>query len=170
MGDDPSSNKGVKLPVEGVSWNAANAFVEKLSKKRQGVSSATEAEWEYSARAGSTTAYAFGEDEAQLSEHGWFDGNSGMATHPIGEKPANKFVLHDMQGNVWEWCRTAFMRTTSELQLTVVRPGNTPLVTASAAVAPGIDVPEVARSAYRFKDGPNNSVSGMGLRVAREIP
>ncbi len=171
MGDDPSSNKGAGLPVEGVSWNAANAFVEKLSAKTgKAYRLPTEAEWEYAARAGSTTAYAFGDDEALLSEHAWFDGNSGMATHPVGEKPANKFGLHDMHGNVWEWVQDCF----HENYIGVVADGRKaeehPTCDRVSRGGSWYDVPEVARSAYRFKDGPNNSVSGMGLRVVRAVP
>jgi len=171
MGDDPSSHKGADLPVEGVSWNAAKAFVVKLSEKTgKPYRLPTEAEWEYAARAGSMTAYSFGDDEAQFSEHGWFDGNSGMATHPVGEKPANSFGLYDMHGNVWEWVEDCF----HENYMGAPTDGRAaPEYASCDRVSRGgswYDVPEVARSAYRFKDGPDNSVSGMGLRVVRTIP
>lgn len=170
MGDDPSSNKGAGLPVEGVSWNAAKDFVEKLSVMTgKQYRLPTEAEWEYAARAGSTTAFAFGDDEAHLGEHGWFDGNSGMATHPVGEKPANKFGLYDMHGNVWEWVQDCFRENYIGAP---ADGGPAPERDSCDRVSRGgswYDVPEVARSAYRFKDGPNNSVSGMGLRVVRTI-
>jgi len=104
MGSNPSSFKGDTLPVENVSWNDAQTFVERLSArtgKRYRLPS--EAEWEYAARAGSTGDYSFGSDRSQLGQHGWFDGNSGRQTRPVGQKLANAFGLHDVHGNVWEW-------------------------------------------------------------------
>jgi len=92
-------------PVVCVSWNDAKEYCEWLSDQT-GASYRllSEAEWEYACRAGSTGKYCFGDDVHQLGSYAWFSGNSGGKTHPVGEKKPNAFGLHDMHGNVWEWC------------------------------------------------------------------
>ena len=101
MGSNPSDFSGcARCPVENVSWEDIQQFSAHLNA----VAGAnhyrlpTEAEWEYAARAG-TTADRYGD----LDEVAWWSGNSGRRTHPVGLKPANRFGLHDMLGNVTEW-------------------------------------------------------------------
>lgn len=94
-----------------VSWNDAQAFIARLNEREghQRYRLPSEAEWEYAARAGTTTAYSFGDDERLLGRYAWFgeDFQSG-GTHPVGKKLPNPWGLHDMHGNVWEWVQDWF--------------------------------------------------------------
>jgi formylglycine-generating enzyme required for sulfatase activity len=115
MGDNPSyfSSCGEDCPVERVSWEDVQEFIRRLNQRENSnrYRLPTEAEWEYAARAGSTTAFANGEirdtgcRDPNLDKIGWYCGNSGEKTHPVARKQPNAWGLHDMHGNVWEWCR-----------------------------------------------------------------
>ena len=104
MGTNPSGflDCGPRCPVDGVSWEDAQAFIRELNERESGSGYEyrlpTEAEWEYAARAG-TTGIRYGE----LDEVAWHSGNSDEATHTVGQKRANVWGLHDMLGNVSEW-------------------------------------------------------------------
>ena len=111
MGNNPSKFKGPDRPVETVSWTDVQEFIKRLNAKEGHTRYRlpTEAEWEYAARAGSTTAYSFGNNiiEVSLSDfvlvsYAWYRDNS-EETHPVGQMPPNAWGLHDMHGNVWEW-------------------------------------------------------------------
>ena len=105
MGTSPSSFKGDNLPVEQVSWNDVQDFIKKLNGYEGGnkYRLPSEAEWEYSARAGTTTRYYFGDDESILGDYAWYSNNSGSTTHEVGQKKPNPWGLYDMHGNVGEW-------------------------------------------------------------------
>jgi formylglycine-generating enzyme required for sulfatase activity/predicted Ser/Thr protein kinase len=110
MGINPSYFKGASNPVDSVSSEDAKAFLSKLNDLEIEKSSGrvyrlpTEAEWEYACRAGSATAYSFGDSEKELENYAWYSKNSGVTTHPVGEKLPNAWGLYDMHGNVREWC------------------------------------------------------------------
>jgi formylglycine-generating enzyme required for sulfatase activity len=92
--------KGAKLPVTDVSWEDCQDFIKELNEKTSGkFRLPTEAEWEYACRAGTTTAYSFGDRLTKSNAN--FDGASLKV---VGSYKPNAFGLHDMHGNVWEWC------------------------------------------------------------------
>ncbi|MFZ2410301.1 MAG: SUMF1/EgtB/PvdO family nonheme iron enzyme, partial [Candidatus Methanoperedens sp.] len=110
MGTDPSHFKGDNLPVESVGWNSFQEFIRKLNEK-EGTNMyrlPSEAEWEYAARAGTTTGYSFGYDISKLGEYAWYNANSGDKTHEIGQKNPNPWGLYDVHGNVWEWVQDIY--------------------------------------------------------------
>jgi len=107
MGNNPASFKGPMNPVA-VRWENVQGFVAKLNatfeKKGMIFGLPTEAQWEYACRAGTTTAYSFGDHAALLAQHGWSKANSGATPHPVGQGRPNAWGLYDMHGNVWERC------------------------------------------------------------------
>jgi formylglycine-generating enzyme required for sulfatase activity len=106
MGTNPSHFKGdLTRPVERVSWYMVQDFIRLLNAKEGHTKYRlpTEAEWEYAARAGSTTQYSFGDDEGLLEQYAWYNRNDGGTTHPVGQLKPNAWGLYDLHGNVWEW-------------------------------------------------------------------
>ena len=103
MGNNPSKARGNNLPVEMISWKDAQKYVEKLSKiTRQKYRLPSESEWEYAARAGSSSLYPWGDSDIELLDYAWFSPKLNE-TRPVGLKIANTFGLYDILGNVEEW-------------------------------------------------------------------
>ena len=106
MGYNPSAQLGEDHPVEQVSWEDVQVFIQKINDADDAnYRLPTEAEWEYAARAGSLSAYGFGGDPNYLEEYAWYAGNGGNRTHPVATKSPNAWGLYDMSGNVMEWCQ-----------------------------------------------------------------
>ena len=96
-------------PIIGISWHDAVAYCKWLSEKTKKVFRLpTEEEWEYAARAGTTTKWSFGNNAKELEKYAWYKENSGGKTHSVGGKEPNPWGLYDVHGNVWEWCEDWF--------------------------------------------------------------
>jgi len=176
VGTNPSWFTGdTNRPVEQVSWAEAMAYCAKLTETeriggRLPASYAyrlpTEAEFEYACRGGSTTRFSFGDDPgfSQLGEHAWCRGNSDGTTHPVGKKFSNAFGLHDMHGNVWEWCLDWYADRYSGGS--VVDPIGPASGKGRVFRGGGWDYKNAAcRSAFRNHAGPARTFNYVGFRV-----
>jgi formylglycine-generating enzyme required for sulfatase activity len=169
-GGDQGWGKGSR-PAINVSWNDAKAYVKWLSKKTgEAYRLLSEAEWEYAARAATTTQYSTGDTitktQAQFSEGNW--GSAGK-TVEVGQFPANQFGLYDVHGNVWEWVEDCYHDsykgapadgsavTTGSCGHRVLRGGSWDYY------------PSSLRSAYRGRNAPDLRSSSLGFRVARSL-
>jgi formylglycine-generating enzyme required for sulfatase activity len=170
MGSVPSKCKDDDCPVEQVSWKEAVSFCEKLSSLSAERAAGrvyrlpTEAEWEYACRAGTTTAYSFGDDDSLLGDFAWFEDNADDRIHPVGQKRSNAWGLYDMHGNVWEWCSDWY--------------GDYPDGAVSDPQGPSSGENRVrrgggwsysagyCRSAFRGRGGPSGRNRNLGLRLA----
>jgi formylglycine-generating enzyme required for sulfatase activity len=118
MGENPCYfSYGEDRPVEQVSWDDCQIYVKVLNSftmPQYSVSLPTEAQWEYACRAGTTTAYHFGETAKLIGKHAWYQNNSDNRTHSVKQKRPNPWGLYDMLGNVWEWCQDGYWHYPTE--------------------------------------------------------
>ena len=167
MGRNPSSNKGDNLPVEQVSWDDCQLFLQKLNALGQGIFRLPmEAEWEYACRAGTVTRYYWGDDDdrSQISQYAWYAPNAARKTHNVGLKLPNAWGLFDMCGNVSEWCQDWFMSFYfSEYRLTDPQGPDT----GNIRVIRGGDYIRSLSSAYRLWNTPEIGSHEIGFRVVR---
>ncbi len=167
MGNNPSSFPGnPRHPVENVSWDDAQQFLERLSEldgRRYTLPS--EAQWEYACRAGSTSRYCFGDAAAQLGDYALYRDNLDGTTHPVGEKRANAWGFYDMHGQVWEWCEAWL----GNYQATAVTDPSGPSAGASRVIRGGswVNSARNARSAYCDRSPPGFRVDFLGFRCLR---
>ena len=181
-GTNPSSFKGDNLPVETINWFDAVAYCNKRSQKEgltpaytingrnvtwnknaNGYRLPTEAEWEYACRAGTITAYNTG--DTINGNTGWYSANSGNTTHPVGQKPANRWGLHDMHGNVAEWCWDWYgtYPTRAQTDPTGASSGSFRVIRSGYWYYTAVGV----RSALRGRNIPSNRYDDLGLRLVR---
>ena len=165
----PLTREGDDYPATYIRWNDAHEFCSKLGAKEQRqYRLPTEAEWEYACRAGTTTLFSFGDDEASLGTYAWFKENAWDANerypHRVAQKRPNAFGLYDMHGNVWEWCEDVYHWELPGGKDPLVTVGNTARVDRGGGWAS--DGREFCRSAARFSNVPWRGDKVLGFRVA----
>ncbi len=170
MGNNPSHFKGAENPVEMISWDDAVEFCRRLSELPSEKAAGnvyrlpTEAEWAYACRAGTTTQFSFGDDDSDLGDYAWYAENSASKTHPVGSKLPNAWGLHDMHGNVWEWCQD---RDGDDPNGSRTDPTG-PLSGSNRVIRGGawFNYANFCRSALRYGYDPSSRNKGRGFRVS----
>ena len=161
MGPHKEAPANVDRPVTHVSWNDAQNFLKKLNENSKGIlfRLPTEAEWEYACRAGSTDAFSFGAD-ITLGQVNYSSGG----TVPVGSLPANGWGLHEMHGNVWEWCSDWYEPyAVGELENPVGPPRGRDRVFRGGGWSSNA---RECRAAYRYWIQPDDRYLFLGFRVA----
>lgn len=162
-GTDERRWNGAGLPIESVSWIDVAAWC-----ARAGLHLPTEAEWEYACRAGTTSPYSFGTDDAEIGNYAWFSVNARSRTHPVAGKSPNAFAMFDIHGNVSEWCQDVYDKSPSG-------PVTDPLSKAGSddrvfrggpwnVLAPSL------RSAICLRNTPSSRFANLGFRPALSVP
>jgi len=173
MGTNPSTFPGLSNPVETVTWFNATNYCGKLTQSERAAGRIstnsvyrlpTEAEWEYSCRAWTSTRFSYGDDPGytNLTQYAWYGANSGGTTHPVGQKLPNPWGLYDMHGNVAEWCQDWYSPYPGGIALDPQGPA-----TGSARIGrgcPWFRTPSNYRSAWRNAVSPDTA-GAAGFRV-----
>jgi formylglycine-generating enzyme required for sulfatase activity len=161
--------QGDRYPAVWVTWKQAVEFCEQLSvREGRQFRLPTESEWEWACRSGGTGAFSFGDDEGQLGQYGWYDGNADAEgepyAHEVALMRANALGLYDLHGNVCEWCQDVYCDD----------PGNrTEVPDENQRVVRGGSWHHFARncrSAWRDRCDQNQSDRNIGFRVLCELP
>ena len=184
MGNNPSHfatiggyAEDLSRPVEAVTWFDATNYCAVLTQRERLAGRMptncvyrlpTEAEWEYACRGWTSTRYSFGDDLSytNLTDYAWYYANSSGMTHPVGQKLPNPWGLHDMHGNVWEWCQDWYGDYTGGIALDPQGP-----VTGALRGFRGgswsdwFGGPGFCRSAIRFRHYPDYCDIFLGFRV-----
>ncbi|RJP18416.1 MAG: hypothetical protein C4527_29220, partial [Candidatus Omnitrophota bacterium] len=174
MGTNPAKDYGVgnDYPVYNVSWNDCQEFIKKINGLKQGeFHLPTEAEWEYSCRAGTTTRFYWGNDlnYTEIKDYAWYYGNNNpRGTKEVGKKKPNAWGLYDMSGNVWEWCKDWYGDYENNTHTNPTGPAG-----GSYRVLRGGhwgDNARSCRSANRYGFSPGDADYLLGFRLRRSYP
>ncbi len=173
LGRNPSHFTGdLRRPVDKVTFLDASNYCATITTRERNAGRLPpgyvyrlpyEAEWEYACRAGTTNLFGFGDDSSVAGDFAWTAENSDAATHPVGLKRPNPWGLHDMHGNVWEWCHDWFEPYPAK----ALRDPTGPATSKYKVFKGGgwnQDV-EYARSANRFMMAPSNGIHFVGFRI-----
>ena len=165
MGSNSSSFEGADLPVECVSWNDCQEFIQKLNRLTGlNFRLPTEAEWEFACRGGNNSRGYKYSGSNNLGSVAWYFYNSDLQTHPVATKAPNELGIYDMSGNVWEWCSDWYADYTSYSQTNPTGP-----LSGSNRVLRGgswNDVARICRSSHRGYNDPACRSFTHGLRLA----
>ena len=165
MGSNPSYFKGDNLPVERVSWNDCQTFIQKLNQLTgKTFRLPTEAEWEYAAKGGNKSKGYTYSGSNTLDNVAWYWDNSSSKTHDVATKSPNELGIYDMSGNVWEWCQDWYGSYSSSAQINPTGPAS-----GSYRVIRGGGWNNYAsdcRAARRSSDTPTDTLDRLGLRLA----
>ena len=174
MGSNPSKfqegwSSGLR-PVESISYSEVKAFLEKLNqgeRKFMGFEGTwrlpSEVEWEYAAKAGTSTRWSFGNKDAELDAHGWHAGNSGATTREVGSKKANPWGFHDMHGLVYEFTSTIWQPSHAN-----DKPSNSSPEFVVAKGGSWFTESDSTRSSSRRRVNISDRKDGVGLRLVWE--
>jgi formylglycine-generating enzyme required for sulfatase activity len=167
MGTNPSRFKGnPHRPVEQVSWEDVQEFITRLNTQEgwEVCRLPTEAQWEYAARAGTTTEW-YGD----VGAIAWYAGNSDKKTHAVGQQLPNAWGLYDMLGNVWEWCQDGQRTYTAATAVDPIGPTGAGAFRVIRGGSWGYPA-RVVRAAYRNWSHPGLRGDGLGFRCASSGP
>ncbi len=171
--EHPSNFPSPDRPVDEVSWNDVQAFIQKLNETENVhlYRLPTEAEWEYAARAGSETAFSFGDlsNDNSLQKYAWYELNSGKQSHPVGTLQPNPWGLYDMHGNISEWVQDLYDKKYYSASPQVDPKG--PATGKKRVVRGGSWIHQAysCRSAFRGYFSADYTDSDFGFRIVREI-
>jgi len=156
-------------PVINIKWFEAVEFARWLSNKSgHHYRLPSEAEWEYAARAGTKTAYSWGDNPADFTTYAWNTSNSPYGTKRVRTKLPNPWGLYDMHGNAWEWVQDWLGTYPEDAQVDPIGPetGTLRVVRGGVFMQP----PPAQRSAYRFGGAPFFPDGAVGVRLVRQEP